>query len=210
MALECSEELEDPIVSLANAEVGVSQETVARYVIDPRGSTFQVQAFATGVLSAFGHNPKIAIRDFEGDASFTAKGDTLGDVKLNVRIRADSLEVADDVSDKDRKEIERQMHNDVLETDRFAAILYEWSGEVPRAGDMFYVNLNGALTLHGVTHTLPVSARVAVQGDMLRASGDFSVRQSDYDIAIVKVAGGAIKLKDEVKGTFNIVARKQA
>jgi len=64
--------------------------------------------------------------------------------------------------------------------------------------------------LHGVTHTLPVSARVIVLGDSLRASGDFTVRQSDYEIAIVKVAGGAIRLKDEIKGMFDIVARKQA
>ena len=47
-------------------------------------------------------------------------------------------------------------------------------------------------------------------GDMLRASGDFLVRQADYGIALIKVAGGVIKLKDEVKGAFDIVARKQA
>jgi polyisoprenoid-binding protein YceI len=176
-----------------------------RYVIDTKASTFQVQAFATGVLSAFGHSPKIDIRDFEGDASFTANGTSIEGAKLEVRIRADSLEVADDVSAKDRAEIERQMRNDVLETDRFPTILFEWAGDA--AGT--WIRLNGALTLHGVTHTLPVSARLTVNGDSLRASGDFMVRQSDYDIAIVKVAGGAIKLKDEVKGTFDIVARKQ-
>ena len=29
---------------------------------------------------------------------------------------------------KDRQEIERQMYDDVLETDRFPEILYEWRG----------------------------------------------------------------------------------
>ncbi|MFZ3263371.1 MAG: YceI family protein [Terriglobales bacterium] len=181
----------------------------ARYVIDTKGSTFQIQAFSQGLLSAFGHNPKIAIRNFEGDASFIAKGAVLEDAKLEVRIRADSLEVVDDISEKDRLEIERQIYNDVLETDRFPMILYEWSGAATGNGDLFWVKLEGALTLHGVTHTVPVSARVVIQGDSLRASGEFLVKQSDYDIAIVKVAGGAIQLKDEVKGTFNIVARRQ-
>ena len=56
----------------------------------------------------------------------------------------------------------------------------------------------------------PVSAIVLINGDTLRASGEFSVRQSDHEIAPVKVTGGALKLKDEVKCTFDIKARKQA
>ncbi len=198
-------------MSLANNnEVRVSPDEDARYVIDPRASTFQVQAFAVGMLSAFGHNPKIAIRDFEGDASFIVKGDVLEDAKLNIKIRAESLQLLDDVSQKDRAEIEHQMYDNVLEVGRFPSILYEWSGEVTGSGDRLWVKLDGALTLHGVTHTLPVSARVSIMGDMLRASGDFLVRQADYGIALIKVAGGVIKLKDEVKGAFDIVARKQA
>ncbi|MGA3194090.1 MAG: YceI family protein [Terriglobales bacterium] len=190
--------------------VGTEGNSVLRYLIDPKGSTFGVQAFSTGVLSAFGHSPKIAIRIFEGRVSFTVDGNVLRDVNLEVRINTNSLEVADDISEKDRQEIERQMHNDVLETDRFPTILFEWSGTASGNEDLFWVKLDGALTLHGVTHTLPVSARVIVLGDSLRASGDFTVRQSDYEIAIVKVAGGAIRLKDEIKGMFDIVARKQA
>jgi hypothetical protein len=33
--------------------------------------------------------------------------------------------------------------------------------------------------------------------------------QSDYDIPLVSVAGGTLKLKDELKFAFDIVARKQ-
>ena len=43
---------------------------------------------------------------------------------------------------------------------------------------------------------------------MLRANGEFSVRQTDYGIKPVSVAGGALKLKDELKCSFDIVARK--
>ena len=71
------------------------------------------------------------------------------------------------------------------------------------------VTLNGNLTLHGVTRPLPLTAQVMLSGDMLRASGEFSVLQSDYGITLVSVAGGALKLKDELKFTFDIVARKQ-
>jgi hypothetical protein len=44
---------------------------------------------------------------------------------------------------------------------------------------------------------------------MLRATGDFPLRQSDYEIRPVTAAGGTIKLKDELKLSFDISARKQ-
>ena len=69
--------------------------------------------------------------------------------------------------------------------------------------------MNGNLSLHGVTRSVPVTAQVTLIGDMLRASGEFSILQSDYGIPPVSVAGGALKLKDELKFAFDIVARKQ-
>ena len=185
-------------------------EATVRYLIDAKRSTFIVQAFSTGLLSTFGHSPKIAVRDLQGDTEFVAAGATIQDARLHVRIRADSLEVIDDISEKDRHEIQRQMFGDVLETKYYPEILFECSQATANGtGDRYWVALNGELTLHGETHTLPVSVRVVITGDSLRASGEFSVRQSDYGIVPVKVAGGAIKLKDEVKCTFDIQARKR-
>jgi hypothetical protein len=47
---------------------------------------------------------------------------------------------------------------------------------------------------------------VFVNGATLRAAGDVSILQSDYDIQPVTAAGGTIKLKDEVKLSFDITA----
>ena len=63
--------------------------------------------------------------------------------------------------------------------------------------------------MHGVTRNQPIAVRVALFGSMLRASGDFSLDQTDYNIKLVSVAGGALKLKDELKFSFEIVARRQ-
>jgi hypothetical protein len=48
-----------------------------------------------------------------------------------------------------------------------------------------------------------------INGSSLRASGEFSVRQSQFGIVPVSAAAGTIKIKDEVKCTFDILARKQ-
>jgi hypothetical protein len=44
---------------------------------------------------------------------------------------------------------------------------------------------------------------------MLRISGDFTLRQSDYGIKPVSFAAGALRLKDELKFNFEMVARHQ-
>ena len=103
------------------------------------------------------------------------------------------------------------MHDEVLETDGFSEIVYECPrvSSIQKIGEgLFSVTLNGELSLHGVTQNQPVSARVTLNGDTLRAAGEFSVRQSDYEIKPVSAAGGTVKLKDELKLSFDIAARK--
>ena len=170
-----------------------------------------VQAFSTGFLSVLGHNPKIAVRDIRGEVQFVSTGSALEDVRVHVIINPRSPEVVDDISDKDRREIHRQMYDEVLEVERYPEITYDSSSPKIEGNSGQYSSLMaGELTLHGESHPFAVPVRVFIMGDTLKASGEFSVSQKQYGIAPVTVAGGAIKLKDEVKCTFNIMARKQA
>lgn len=182
--------------------------TQVRYTIQPAQSTFSVRAFATGLLSAFGHDPTISIPDFEGDICVGA--DIAAQSSLILTIRSDSLTCSDDIRDKDRAEINRMMHEQVLQSDSFPDIVYECSRlTASKTGEgNYWVALNGDLTLHGVKRSQPVSARVSLNGDTLKAAGEFSIRQSDYEIEPVSAVGGTIKLKDELKFSFNISARK--
>ena len=180
-----------------------------RYVIDGRASRFTVRAFATGLLAAMGHNPTIGIRGFGGEMKFNP--DKLEAGLLKITIKSSSLSVQDDISAKDLREMERLMNQEVLETAKFPEILYDASSiSVSKIADMLYsATLRGKLTLHGVTRGQPLNVRVALLGSMLRASGDFTLSQTDYDIKLVSVAGGGLKLKDELKFSFEIMARRQ-
>ena len=126
-------------------------------------------------------------------------------------IQAASLSVADDIREKDRMEINRTMQEEVLESDSFSEIVYESSRVSANkiADGQYFATLAGELELHGVKRNQAVSARVAINGDVLRATGDFSIRQSDYEIRPVSAAGGTIKLKDELKFSFDILAPKK-
>lgn len=188
--------------------MGENETKAVGYRVDAGRSRFVVKAFVTGMFSAFGHSPTIAIRDFAGEAQFDP--DSLKDASLNLRIKADSLEVTDDVSDKDRREIERQMRDDVLETNRYPEIVFE-STDVSAdkiTGGQYRARINGNLSLRGVTRNCTINAQVTVTEGGLRAHGEFPLRQSDYNIKPVSAAGGTIKLKDELKFSFDMVAHQ--
>jgi polyisoprenoid-binding protein YceI len=194
---------------VAIAASQANQAATYRFIIDARASRFTVRAFATGMLSAMGHNPTIGIRDFSGEMTFDPEQAKASGFKLS--IKSSSLAVQDEISDKDRGEMERLMNEQVLEVSQYPIINYEAQViSVTRMADTLYsAKIDGSLTLHGVTRNETITARVALLGTMLRASGEFVLSQSDYSIKPVSVAGGALKLKDELKFSFEIVARRQ-
>lgn len=187
-----------------------SPRGAAVFVVDARRSRFSVQVFATGILSAMGHNPTIGIRTFSGEVEFNL--DALQAERFQLAIQAASLAVMDDISDKDRREIERVMKTEVLETERYPEIRFEAPSQIAVNkidASLFSATLNGNLNLHGITRTESIPVRIISMGEVLRASGDFALRQSNYQIKPVSVAGGALKLKDEIKFSFEMVANKR-
>jgi polyisoprenoid-binding protein YceI len=130
---------------------------------------------------------------------------------MGLTMNANSFVVQNDVSDKDRGEIERTMKDQVLEVARFPQIAFE-SRQVSgmRLGEALYMlKIEGDLFLHGVTRRQIISAQVAPADGSLHALGEFSMKQTDFNIKLVSVAGGALKVKDELKFSFDIVARKE-
>jgi polyisoprenoid-binding protein YceI len=185
-----------------------SRTGAERYTIDVRASRLTIHACATGFLSAMGHNPVIAARDVSGEIRFVPQ--TLDSAEVRVRISTASLSVQNDVSDKDRREMERTMREDVLEVAIHPDIVFEASkGTIEKVSEgRLRVEMEGDLTLHGVTRRQRVPAQVLMSGDTLRAQGEVEIRQTDFGIKLVSVAGGALKTKDEVKCSFDLLARK--
>ncbi|HKG21769.1 MAG TPA: YceI family protein [Blastocatellia bacterium] len=179
-----------------------------KYHLDAGQSRFIVRVFVGGVFSAFGHDHTIAIRDISGEASLSPG--TLAPASLQMKIKADSLAVIDKIKESDRQEIEKTMRTEVLETSQHPEIVFKSTKvEAEKTGEGKYqTKIWGELTLHGVTRSGLISAEVEVDGNTLRARGDFPLKQSDYNIKPVSVAGGTVKVKDSLKFTFNIVARQ--
>lgn len=181
---------------------------IVRYRIDASRSRFLVQGSADGLLSMFGHDPVIAIRGFGGDARFVPG--TLESASLLMLVQANSLAVVNKVSDRDRREMERAMREDLLEISRYPEIVFmSTSVSSNRTGEGKYrARIVGQLSLHGVTREHSVDVQLAVSEESLRAQGEFPLRQTDHNIKPVSVAGGTLKMRDELKFSFDIVAHQ--
>jgi polyisoprenoid-binding protein YceI len=182
---------------------------LVKYQIDGSASRFTVQAFATGLLSSFGHNPTIAIQDYDGEIQFVP--DTYDKAFVRVTVRTTATDVLDEMKRSDRQKLLQEMNEKVLEVNRFPAATFESKQITVQHldSDLLQVHVVGDISFHGVTRPHNFDVRVASIGSTLRISCEFQLRQSDYDIKPVSFAAGALRLKDEVKFKLELIARMQ-
>ncbi|MEW6128427.1 MAG: YceI family protein [Acidobacteriota bacterium] len=181
---------------------------VVRYKLDAGQSRFIVRALVGGLLSTFGHNHTIGIRDFSGDATLTP--DSITPASLQMTIKSDSITVLDKVSASDKQEIETKMRNEVLETGTYPTITFKSTNvsATKTAEGHYDLQIWGDVSLHGVTKSIWFKGQMSLTGNSLRARGEFALRQSEFKIKPVSVAGGTIKVKDELKFSFDMVGVK--
>jgi len=196
-------------VALPREAVIVPVNTVAnsaRYRIDAGQSHFTVRAFAGGFLSALAHDHAISVRDFDGNTEFTFG--TVEPASLQMNIKAASLAVVDKISEKDRQKIETTMRDEVLEVSNFPEITFKSSGvTATKTGEgQYQARISGEISLHGVSRPITIASQLEFGDKVLHAKGNFSLKQSNFGIKPVSVAGGTIKVKDEIKFNFDIVA----
>jgi polyisoprenoid-binding protein YceI len=171
----------------------------------PDQSRFTVHAFAEGLLSAFGHDLVILISGYAGEIEFDPE--TYQSSGLRITVDPNSLSVSSDVKEKDKTEIERTMHDEVLETATYPEIVFTSSNvSVSKLSrQRCRVRVIGDLTLHGQTQkSIWISGEGTVSADELRVHGEFLLRQTDFGIRPYSAVGGTIKLKNELKFSFDI------
>jgi polyisoprenoid-binding protein YceI len=167
------------------------------HAIDTKASTMTVQVGKAGAFSAFGHDHTIAAPIASGTADTTAH-------QVELRVEAAALRVRDPkASDQDRAQIEKTMLGpEVLDSERHREIVFRSTAAEPAGEGRWTVH--GNLTLHGETKPVTVS----VQERSGHFVGTATVKQSDFGIKPVKVAGGTVKVKDEVRIEFAIQLSK--
>ena len=161
--------------------------------IDIEKSTLTVRVERAGVFSALGHDHEIAGPLLGGTVDEAAS-------RMELHMDASKLRVLDPgTSEKDRAEIQETMLGpEVLDVQRYPRIDFHCAHASSTGGGSW--TLSGSLTLHGQTHPVTVEARE--RGG--RYTGTARLKQTDFGITPVKIAGGAVRVKDEVRIEFEI------
>jgi len=166
--------------------------------IDGPHSTLTVRVYKSGVLSAFGHNHEIQAPIQSGEVKESDSP------SVEVLVDARKLRVLDpEVSEGTRDQIQETMQgSQVLDVAHFPEIHFQSTAVEARGPDHWIVH--GNLALHGKDH--PVAVEATLKGEHYRGSA--TLKQSDFGITPVTVAGGTVKVKDVVKIEFDIALIK--
>jgi polyisoprenoid-binding protein YceI len=193
----------------ARTEIVTNLEGLAvRYKIDAGQSKFMVHAQRGGLAWFKGHSHEIAVRDFSGDAELTP--DLINPASLEMTIRADSLEETGAVFTAEQKQIiNKELDEIVLEVAKYPEITFKSTDVQGKlVNGQFEVKIGGNMTLHGVTKRVVIPATVTVNGDSLRAQGEFEIDRKDFNVNATDAFHGLVRIKHELKFTFDIVAHK--
>jgi polyisoprenoid-binding protein YceI len=167
--------------------------------IDKAHSTVSVRVYKSGLFSALAHNHIIQAPIASGSINLRDKS-----VELSFNV-ADMKVLDPDASESERQEIEATMKSQkVLDPAQFPTIRFASFGVVASGADRFQVT--GALKLHGASHQ--VSVLVVLRDG--KYTGSVTLKQTDYGITPVKIAGGAVKVKDEIVIEFSVVGNAAA
>jgi YceI-like domain len=164
--------------------------------IDAENSKVTVRVFKSGLFSAFAHDHEISAP--------IVRGTVLQSPQPSVELVFDArrLRVLDPgLAPDKRAEVQKTMLGpQVLDSERFPEITFR-SSSVQRLGGGWRVQ--GEMTIHGQTR--PVTVEVAEAGSRYR--GSVALRQRQFGIQPVSIAGGTVKVKDEIKIEFDVALR---
>jgi polyisoprenoid-binding protein YceI len=161
--------------------------------VDAGRSSITVKVEKSGLFSAFAHNHTIQAPLASGSLDATKHTATLA---FNTK----EMKVVDEgVKDSERADIEQTMKSDkVLDVQKFPEVRFSSTSITAQDGGRFQVR--GDLTLHGSTRGIEFPVALS-KG---RYSGSVKLKQTDFGISPVSIAGGAIKVKDVIEVVFEI------
>lgn len=181
---------------------------LARYRLDPSKSTFMVHADRAGLAWFKGHSHRIAAKDFQGEASLTLNA--LNPASLELTVNAASLEETDPVFTAQQKAIiNKELDEIVLESAKYPEIKFKSTG-ITGSMDQgsFNVEIAGDLTLHGTTRHIAIPAKVTLEGNSLRAVGEFEINRKKFGVNATDAFHGLVKVRHTIKFKFDIMGTR--
>ena len=161
--------------------------------IDTSNSKLVVHVSKAGAFSALGDDHQVEAPIAEGSVDEATR-------RVSFVVESQRMKVLDPQLSPDKRQQvqERMVGPEVLNVASFPRITFE-STRVEQAGADRLV-VYGQLSLHGVTRSVVVNVR-AENG---RYVGSATLKQKEFGITPVSIAGGTVKVKDELTIEFDV------
>jgi len=179
---------------LASFLAGVGSSPSTPMSIDVQRSNLTIYVYKQGLFSFLADNHVIDAPIASGSFDALHKS-------VHLVIDAATIRVLDPhLSTDKRSQVQANMSGpQVLDVQKFPTIEFQ-STSIQGDGKGPWT-VNGNLTLHGQTHPLSFTLQSDGAG---RFTGSAMVRQTAFGITPIKIAGGAVSVKDEVRVQFDI------
>jgi len=184
------------VAALAIGVLAASRLVSAPRPIDVQHSTVTIFVYKAGLFSGFADNHVIHAPIASGTISDTPSP------HITLQIQAGDLVVADpSLDEKKRAEVRaRMLGPDVLDAAAFPIIAFESTAIEPVGENRW--NVSGRVTIRGVTR--------AIRFPAVREAGHYraatTLNQRDFGIQPIRIAGGTVRVKDEIRLEFDIAA----
>jgi hypothetical protein len=199
--------------------IAVAQDGGERYVVDATQSDLHWLVYKAGTLSRLGHNHTVAAGDLGGSVTvstgelsasrfeleFSVAKLVVDDPMLRSKLGADfaSVPTADDIAGTTKN----MLSDRVLDGEKHPGIRIVGTGPMTRDGKQA---LAVQVALLGRTVDLTVPTEVTIDGDQLRAKGEFELDHADLGMEPFTVMLGALAVGEKLSFSYDIKARRAA
>lgn len=177
------------------------------FTFDASASEINVILTQQGLISRLHPTHRVVAKSFSGRIELPKD-----EMKMTAQMEAEAktmTNVDTTMGEFERKEFHAVLRNTVLEADKFPTIKFVSVSvsELQKTGEKRSFTINGDLTLHGVTRRVAFPVNATISEMELRATGEAKLKQSDFGMKPFEKGLGLIKIGDELKVTFSIVAK---
>lgn len=178
------------------------------WAIDPARSSVRIHVGKSGLMSFAGHEHEVAAPQVQGEVHADAEDLTRSRVTLTFATGALKVDETREPRGDAPKVQEAMLGPKVLDIARFPTVTFASTRVAGRSTGpgRYDLEITGDLTLHGVTRGVVLPLRVDVTEGRMTATGRLEIRQTDYGITPVNVAG-VVKVKNALTIDYVLAAR---
>ena len=184
--------------------------TSSTYRVEASPSRVTIKVGKAGLFKFAGHEHEVSALGFSGEVVADPAEIARSAVQLTFLASAVKVTGSGD-SAEDLPKIQATMSGPtVLDVARFPEIRFQSRtvGGHQQADGSWALEVTGELRLRSVARPLTLPLRVEISGDTLVASGRATLKQTDFGLEPVSVAG-VVNVKNELAVEYRIVARKE-